>query len=271
MGTAIERVLAAIHQHPGLDDDELSEFLDLRPRQAVNRAARVLMSRRLVRRVTGPRGKLVNLPAGADDAGHTRPVRVSPPARTPPPAPAETEGYRPLAPPSPDRVVPTGDRLSPVVRRRIALVGCVKQKLEHPAPARDLYTSDLFRKRVAHAAATCGSWLILSAKHGLVDPDRVLAPYDLETKRLPAVERCAWSSRVLQKLLGRFGSLEGLTFEVHAGREYWDYGLATGLRAVGAKFENPLEGLSIGQQKSWYLRHATARVSDLSQEPSTRS
>ena len=53
------------------------------------------------------------------------------------------------------------------------LVGCVKSKLDHPAPARDLYTSALFRKARAHAEATGGPWFVLSAEHGLHLPNIV--------------------------------------------------------------------------------------------------
>jgi hypothetical protein len=61
---------------------------------------------------------------------------------------------------------------------RVGLVGCVKSKQSQAAPARELYVSPLFRGRRAWVERTCDRWFILSAKHGLVEPDRVLAPYD---------------------------------------------------------------------------------------------
>lgn len=62
----------------------------------------------------------------------------------------------------------------------LVLVGCVKKKLDRPAPARDLYVSDLFEKQHSYAERTGVPWFVLSAEHGLVTPDQVLAPYDLQ-------------------------------------------------------------------------------------------
>jgi hypothetical protein len=59
---------------------------------------------------------------------------------------------------------------------RVGLVGCVKTKQPRVAPAQELYTSPLFRRRRAWVERTCDRWFILSAKHGLVEPGRVLAP-----------------------------------------------------------------------------------------------
>ena len=61
---------------------------------------------------------------------------------------------------------------------RIGLVGCVKTKRPGPSPAADLYDSALVRGRRRFVEATCDQWFILSAKHGLVAPDEVLARYE---------------------------------------------------------------------------------------------
>ena len=52
---------------------------------------------------------------------------------------------------------------------RVALVSCVKSRRPEPAPARDLYTSPLFRAMRRYAESHADAWYILSAKHGLVD------------------------------------------------------------------------------------------------------
>jgi len=46
----------------------------------------------------------------------------------------------------------------------VALIGCVEQKQAHPAPAQDLYTSALFRYRLAWAEQHADQVFILSAK-----------------------------------------------------------------------------------------------------------
>lgn len=66
---------------------------------------------------------------------------------------------------------------------RTGIVGCASAKLFRPAPARELYTSQLFPKASFYAEATCERWYILSAKHGLVHPDTVLELYDVKLGR----------------------------------------------------------------------------------------
>lgn len=59
------------------------------------------------------------------------------------------------------------------------LIQCTKSKRDEPAKAKDLYDeSDYFVAMRDYAEATGEDWYILSAKHGLVDPETVLEPYD---------------------------------------------------------------------------------------------
>jgi len=139
--------------------------------------------------------------------------------------------------------------MSPV---RIGLVGCVKSKRQHPSPARDMYTSPMFRGRMRAVELGCDTWFVLSAKHGLLDPSEVIEPYDVALKNLPSDARRAWSRKVLGALLDRFGDLSGKVFEIHAGSAYRDNGLVSGLKAAGATVENPTEGLNRGQQLAFY-------------------
>ncbi|MDQ3812222.1 MAG: hypothetical protein M3336_18225, partial [Chloroflexota bacterium] len=64
-------------------------------------------------------------------------------------------------------------------------------KADRPLPARELYVSPLFRAARAYPERCYGPdhWLILSARHRLVDPETVLAPYDLSLRQLMAAER----------------------------------------------------------------------------------
>src|SRR5207302_7891522 len=98
------------------------------------------------------------------------------------------------------------------------LLGCVSGKGERAAPARELYRSQLWRGRRGYAEASGRPWLILSALHGLVMPDDVLAPYDLALADLSAVERRLWGDRVVSAMAKRFPVLAGAVFEIHAGK-----------------------------------------------------
>lgn len=144
-------------------------------------------------------------------------------------------------------------------KTRIVLVGCASQKLGRPAPARDLYVSDLFRKASAYAEATGAHWFILSAKHGLVHPDAVLEPYDakLGTKTSPPVHQ--WAKGVVGQLAAQMADL-GLAWSdvelvLLAGAQYavLAHHLPAGDK-VRVHVEEPLKGLGIGQRLSWLKR-----------------
>lgn len=62
--------------------------------------------------------------------------------------------------------------------RRLTVVPCSGAKLDRPAPAAALYTGSWHRLAASAARALGGPWAILSAEHGLLDPDAVVAPYD---------------------------------------------------------------------------------------------
>lgn len=128
---------------------------------------------------------------------------------------------------------------------RVALVSCVKSKLDRPAPAKDLYTSALFRALRAYAENSADEWLILSAEHGLVEPDQVLAPYERTLNRMPKAQRNEWAARVKDELAARIPT--GADIIILAGERYRE-GLVPFLRARGNLVEIPLEGLSLGRQ-----------------------
>lgn len=136
--------------------------------------------------------------------------------------------------------------------QRVGLVSCVKQKRDHAAPAAELYTSPLFRGARAAVERSCDRWFILSAEHHLVRPDDEIAPYDRTLNNASVDERRRWSRSVLDQLHQEMGELDGTTFEIHAGRDYYDWGLAEGLRTAGAIVTLPLEGLTLGQRLRYY-------------------
>jgi hypothetical protein len=134
---------------------------------------------------------------------------------------------------------------------KVLLIGCVGEKRPDPAPARDLYASTLFRLRRAYAEGVNLPWYILSAKHRLIDPDEIIAPYDTRLSDLSKVEQRAWGAKVFAQLEARLGGVEGRTFEFHAGKSYVN-AVKPGLEAGSATVLWPLKGLRIGEQLHWY-------------------
>ncbi len=141
----------------------------------------------------------------------------------------------------------------------IVLVSCVKSKLSHGAPAKQLYTSDYFTKMRNYAEASGHPWFIISAEHGLVQPDEWLEPYDCYLPTMPGEYRHAWGRRVREQLESSLGALAGTTFEIHAGAAYVD-AIRPELTAADAVVIDKLHGRSIGQRLSWYLQPTTAVV-----------
>jgi hypothetical protein len=137
----------------------------------------------------------------------------------------------------------------------------VKQKLDRPAEARDLYTSSLFRKGRAYADAAGCPWFILSAQHGLVSPTTVVAPYDLRLSATSSEYKHSWGRLVLSQLCDVTPSLQGKIIEIHAGAVYVG-ALREGLARAGALVVEPLAGPSMGQRLAWYLGAVQQNAAD---------
>jgi len=128
---------------------------------------------------------------------------------------------------------------------RIALVSCVKSKQSVPARASELYTSALFRALRRHAEVSADAWYILSAEHGLLRPDQVIAPYERTLNRMSKRDRLSWAERVQKQLSDVVPPRAEVL--VLAGERYRT-DLIPFLRERGHTVSVPLEGLSFGRQ-----------------------
>jgi hypothetical protein len=127
----------------------------------------------------------------------------------------------------------------------IALVACSKRKRDHPAPARDLYTGPLFRAARSYVESAGLRWYILSARHGLVYPDRNLYPYDLCLADLDHAERERWGYRVAAGLQSEgLIPLAAHSWLILAGKAYRAHLLPELLGLADV----PLAGLGYGRQ-----------------------
>lgn len=134
---------------------------------------------------------------------------------------------------------------------RIGLVGCGKLKADMAMPAGDLYTGALFRKSRAYAEATCDRWYVLSVFHGVIDPAKVIAPYDRRMGKTRSAQEF-WGDRAWRQLEQLTAMGDTLVFL--AGMDY-----AGAIRWWNRKqqpwtartIEQPLAGLGIGQRLQW--------------------
>ena len=160
---------------------------------------------------------------------------------------------------------------------RVVLVSCGKTKGPAAAPARDLYTGELFRKSRDYAEGLIArreadAWFILSAKHGLLDPAKVIAPYDATLSDDMA---STWAWGVHLDLMRRVRPCRGPTdgsdlpeLVILAGATY-AVPLVETLVRPAAPFEPtipafrwphvlPLHGLEIGDRLHWFSEQRRA-------------
>jgi hypothetical protein len=144
-------------------------------------------------------------------------------------------------------MVSAGKRLfRRVVRTVVGLVSCSKSKLPHAAPARELYSpSYVFDRSARYVEQHCDEWFVLSAKHGLVDPDAVLDPYDETLAGAPKARRDAWAEEVREALRERY---EGrpVKFVLMAGRAY-----SGAVEGLDAEVDEPMKGMGTGFRRQW--------------------
>ena len=136
--------------------------------------------------------------------------------------------------------------------RRIGLVGCVSQKRANAAPAEKLYISTLFDGRRRFVERTCDDWYVLSALHGLVHRATVLEPYDVALTGQGRDAKRRWADGVLRQIESVVPKMKSVTFEIHAGADYFDFGLSAGLERRGAQVVIPTRGLRVGEQLRFY-------------------
>lgn len=132
------------------------------------------------------------------------------------------------------------------------LVSCVGQKLAYPAKARELYTSPWFKFASCLAEQRATSWLILSAKYGLIAPSTRIAPYNQTLLTMPKSSRKDWAESVLAQLAPKLSQYSKVV--LLAGMRYREFLLPELQRHLSV--EVPMKGLKIGEQLS-YLKKLT--------------
>lgn len=137
----------------------------------------------------------------------------------------------------------------------LCLVSCVSKKQSHPAPAKELYTSDWFTKVRTLVEAQGWPWAILSAHYGLVHPEEGIRPYEKTLNSMRVAERRAWADRVMQALAGRLDGVQAVV--LFAGQRYREFLVPQMIKAQ-VQIHVPMEGLKIGEQLAWLndrIRH----------------
>ena len=134
----------------------------------------------------------------------------------------------------------------------VVLISCSKSKLNHRAPARELYTGQLFKKAVAWAERNAHQWFVISALHGLVTPNQELDPYDYTMKDRRTRERESWAHLVASDLSSYVSkNSHAVLIMPNVYRRF----LETELQRHAITSEHPLAGMAIGQQMHWLMNN----------------
>lgn len=202
----------------------------------------------------GWRTSAINLKAGS--VTFLKGAQSAATARTelPPALQAPTESASPVH--SPPTISPHAET--------VALISCGKRKASAPTPAKDLYLSPRFRTARAIAEGRGWRWYVLSALHGLVAPDQIIAPYDLTLMGAGRKHRRSWASKVLKQIDDNLKP--GAHIVLLAGRDYTEF-LAEPLRQKGYLVNEPLAGLRQGEQLAKLRSLSFESRSSSSQQP----
>lgn len=134
--------------------------------------------------------------------------------------------------------------------KKIVLVSCASKKLSARSQAKDLYVSTLFELNLKYAySLNPDAIYILSAKHGLLDLETEIEPYNLTLNNMTRNEVKEWAIKVVSQL-GEKTDLINDHFIFLAGNKYREY-LVSSLKS----WEAPLEGLPIGRQLQYLKRN----------------
>jgi len=134
---------------------------------------------------------------------------------------------------------------------RVFLLSCGKTKGPAPARAIELYKGPLFRRMLRYARnRNPDAMFILSAKHGLLRPQEVIAPYERTLKTMSVGELNEWADRVVSQLR-RQTDLDRDHFTVLASKKYRLH-LLSHLRHHCV----PMAGLRLGEQLRFLDREA---------------
>lgn len=142
-----------------------------------------------------------------------------------------------------------------MTNKTLALVSCCKTKTAEAVAAKDLYISDLFVKTRSYAEREYSEWAILSALHGLIQPDTITAPYEYTLIGKSSADKKRWADAVFSAIQAKHET--DTRISIFAGRDYRKF-LQPLLENAGYTVDVPLAGLGIGEQKAQLKEWLTA-------------
>mgnify|MGYP001211452285 FL=1 len=128
----------------------------------------------------------------------------------------------------------------------IAFISCVKEKRIGKYKAKDLYTSDFFRKSFGYCSSKYDKVFTLSAKYGVLDLEEEIKNYEMTLNDFSKVQEVEWSVMVYNQLENKIDDSDNLYFYV--GNNYREHLLPL----LSNNCFVPLEGKGIGEQLQYF-------------------
>ena len=142
--------------------------------------------------------------------------------------------------------------------RRIGLVTASRHQRGTICRAAEQYdASPIFRRARDYCLRTFGEWYIVSVRHHLLSPQRVIGPGELALLSLNAEERMRWAEKVAHDLTDRAArSGESIVYVLYASQRCAD---ALMRAAPSLTFELPLSGMGLRERLQWYDERLAVR------------
>ena len=128
----------------------------------------------------------------------------------------------------------------------IAFISCVKEKRIGKYKAKDLYTSDFFKKSFRYCFSKYDKVFVLSAKYGLLELEDEIENYEMTLNDFSKDEKIKWSNMVYEQMKNKIDDSDDLYFYV--GNNYREFLLPM----LRNKCNVPLQGKGIGQQLQYF-------------------
>ena len=133
---------------------------------------------------------------------------------------------------------------------KVVLLSCTKSKLDHTAPAQELYSaSPMFQKTLEYGKSLKpDKMFILSAKHHLVPLTKELAPYDKTLKEMPKDEKEKWGEETIKQMKSHGINMDKDRFIFLTGSEYMK---PLTKYIPEDNIEKPMDGRRMGERLQW--------------------
>jgi len=147
-----------------------------------------------------------------------------------------------------------------VAKSKIFLISCSKTKLNYSTNAKNLYSaSTLFKKSFLYAKLRAKQIYILSAKYGLINPNKKISPYNETLQNKTKEERLDWTMNVLDNL-GRLKKLQRRYQFIFLCGNIYSHLIKEQLKKQKISFKDPLKGKGIGERLKWLTTKLNAQI-----------